>query len=66
MFHPRRVRILGCALLLFAGLAGCCSKEKLDELVEKSTQQIDQGVQKAQESINDNVAKAHESATQAA
>lgn len=66
MFHPRSVRILGCALLLFAGLAGGCSKEKLDELVEKSKQQIDQGVQKAQESINDNVAKAQEGATQAA
>lgn len=55
-------------LVLFAvGLVAVgCSKEKLDELVEKGKQQIDQGVKQAQDSVQQNVEQAQQQATAAA
>lgn len=67
MFSRHRLRCLGVALwLLSTALAAGCSKEKLDELVEKGKQGIDQGVQKAQQSLNEGMAQAKDSAATAA
>lgn len=56
--------------LLFAMLSSItiagCSREKLDEIVEKGKKQIDEGVKQAQDSVQQSVDKAKQDATTAA
>lgn len=59
MFHRSRVRPRGRAILRCAvGAAGlffaaACSKDELNELVEKGKQQVEQGVEKAKQAASD-------------
>lgn len=65
MFRNPWIRSAPLALALLTPLVGGCSKEKLDELVEKGKQGLDQGVQKAQDSLKEGVEQAKQDATTA-